>query len=442
MTDLAGPNSIPPGPAQDYQPAQSLLDWMGGQFEQLGHIYRASLYGAEVYVTRDPDHAHHVLVDNWQNYVKGLLIKRIALLLGNGLMVSEGELWKRQRRMVQPALHGEAITVFTRMIVAVNSALRERWRSAAERSESVNVTRDVSGMALEVVLRAIFGGDYEQAGYHFGLVSENPQRDMAFASAFRNLRPVILEAAARRRNLPPDSSDVLGMLLRARDAKSGQPMEERNLVNEIITLIVAGHETTASTLNWTWYLLSQHPEAEEKLAREVAALPGVPDADDLPKTPYARQVIDEALRLYPAGWLLTRKALRDDRLGSYFVPAGTEIYIPPYFIQRRPDLWDDAGGFHPERFDSFQENRNRRAMVPFSAGPRNCVGEPLSRLEMRLHLLMIARELRLRYPPSQAPELEAGVNLRSKHDFVMYPEIRTLAKPMAAQAAQAAKQSA
>ena len=142
------------------------------------------------------------------------------------------------------------------------------------------------------------------------------------------------------------------MLMEARDQKSGQVMPERQLVNEIKTLIVAGHETTASTLNWTWHLLSQHPEVEEKLSSELNNLLGskVPNLDDLPKFTYTRQVIDETLRLYPAGWLLTRKALKDDQLGDYFVPAGTEIYISPYFIQRHPDLWEDPDRFNPDRF--------------------------------------------------------------------------------------------
>jgi len=152
-------------------------------------------------------------------------------------------------------------------------------------------------------------------------------------------------------------------------------MQDRQLIDEILTLIVAGHDTTASTLNWTWYLISQHPEVEQRLSNELNYLTTFSELDDLPRFVYTRQIIDEAMRLYPAGWLLTRKALRDDRLGEYFVPAGTEIYVPPYFIQRHPDLWEEPDRFNPDRFrPENSQHRHRLATIPFSAGPRNCIG--------------------------------------------------------------------
>ena len=220
------------------------------------------------------------------------------------------------------------------------------------------------------------------------------------------------------------------MLMEARDRESGQVMPDRQLVNEIMTLIVAGHETTASTLNWTWYLLSQHPEVEEKLSKSSVIYSGARflSLDDLPRFTYTSQVIDEMLRLYPAGWLLTRRALKDDQLGDYFVPAGTEIYISPYFIQRHPDLWEDPDRFNPDRFDpDHSQDRHPLAMLPFSAGPRNCIGEFFARIEMQIHLMTIAKQLRLRFVERRQPELDVGVNLRSKHDFIMNPELKALA---------------
>jgi cytochrome P450 len=214
--------------------------------------------------------------------------------------------------------------------------------------------------------------------------------------------------------------------MQARDPRDGQAMHDRQLINEILTLIVAGHETTASTLNWTWYLLSQHPEVEAQFTRELGALTHLPELDELPRCPYSRQILEESMRLYPAGWLMTRKALLDDQLGDYFVPAGTEIYISPYFIQRHPGIWRDPDHFNPSRFDPDQaKDRPRLATLPFSSGPRNCIGEHFARLEMQLHLLIVARHLRLRYVQPRPIELEAGVNLRSKHDFIMYPEFTT-----------------
>jgi cytochrome P450 len=416
---------IPPGPQEDYKATDDLLDWMSRQFRVFGDIYKARVYGSSVYAIRDVEFAHHVLVENWQNYVKGQLIKRVALLLGNGLMVSKGDLWKRQRRMIQPVFNHESIRPSTELITAVNTELLRRWQQAAQKNESVNVTRDVSGMALEVVLRFIFGDDYERVGSHFDLLSQEPARNMEFASSFRALGKVILQVIDRRRKDPATSTDALGMLMQARDAQSGQLMQDSQLIDEILTLIVAGHETTASTLNWTWYLISQHPQVEQELSNELNALPTFSGFDDLPRFLYTRQIIEEAMRLYPAGWLVTRRALRDDHLGEYFVPAGTEIYVPPYFIQRHPDLWEEPDRFNPDRFrPENSRHRHRLATIPFSAGPRNCIGASFARMEMQIHLMTISRHLRLRYIQSRSIELEAGVNLRSKYDFIMYPEAK------------------
>ena len=420
---------IPPGPQEKYKASDDLLDWMSRQFGIFGDIYKASVYGTSVYAIRDVEFAHHVLVENWQNYVKGQIIKRVALLLGNGLMVSEGDLWKRQRRMIQPAFNHESIGALTKMIAAVNSELLRKWQLAARRNESVNVTRDVSGMALEVVLRFILGDDYEQVGFHFDLLSQEQARDMEFAFSFRALGKIILQVIERRRKDPATSIDALGMLMQARDPQNGQLMQDRQLIDEILTLIVAGHETTASTLNWTWYLISQHPEVEQRLSNELNNLTTFSEFDDLPRFLYTRQIIDEAMRLYPAGWLLTRRALRDDWLGEYFVPAGTEIYVPPYFIQRHPDVWEEPDRFNPDRFrPDNSKHRHRLATIPFSAGPRNCIGALFARVEMQIHLMTIARYLRLRYIQSRPIELDAGVNLRSRYDFIMYPEVENSRK--------------
>ena len=428
MTTTRG--RIPPGPAEKYCVTQGLSSWMGDQFERFGDIYKASIYGTSVYVVRDPRYAQHVLRDNWQNYSKGQAIKRVALLLGNGLMVSEGEFWKTQRRMIQPAFHRKAIGALTEVIRTSNVALLRRWEQAALKKVSVNVTRDVSFVALEVVLISLFGVDYERIAPHFNILTEESARNLEFAQAFRSLGKIVLQLVAQRRKDEIASNDILGMLIEARDQKTSQTMPDRQLVNEIKTLIVAGHETTASTLNWTWYLLSQHPEVEEKLSSELNNLLGsqIPGLDDLPKFAYTRQVIDEAMRLYPAGWLLTRRALKDDHLGDYFVPAGTEIYISPYFIHRHPNLWEDPDRFDPDRFGpDHSYDRHLLAMLPFSAGPRNCIGELFARVEMQIHLMTIAKQLRLRFVEKNLPELDFGVNLRSKHDFMMNPEFIALA---------------
>jgi cytochrome P450 len=416
---------IPPGPQEAYRTADDLLDWMNHQFSIFGDIYKATIYGRRVYAIRDVRFADHVLVENWLNYVKGLTITRVAMLLGQGLMVSEGELWKRQRRMTQPAFNCESIGALTKLITDVNLALLSKWQLSAQKSESVNVTRDVSRVALEVVLRFIFGDDYQRVGSSFDVLTQEPGRNMAFARSFRLLGKIILEVIDRRRKDAATSNDTLGILMQARGPQTGQSTQDCKLIDEILTLIVAGHETTASTLNWTWYLLSQHPDVEERLSKELNDLPAFSEIHDLPRFLYTRQIIDEAMRLYPPGWLMTRKALHDDWLGEYFVPAGTEIYISLYSIQRHPDLWEEPDRFNPDRFrPENSKNRHRLATMPFSTGPRNCIGQLLARVEMQIHLMTIAKCLRLRYVQSGPLELDAAVNLRSKYDFVMYAETK------------------
>jgi len=419
--------SIPPGPAEAYSATQDLLSWIGEHFKRYGDIYKASIYGTAVYVVTAPEYAEHVLLKNWENYPKGQAIKRIALLLGNGLMVSKGDFWVSQRRMIQPAFNRKPIGALAGVIRSANTALLEKWKDAARAKTAVNVTRDISRATLEIILVAIFGEDYERIAPHFQVVTGDPSRNLEFAQAFTSLGKIVIEVAGHRRNQNRAGGDILGMLMQARERESGAAMPDAQLAREIMTLIVAGHETTASTLNWTWYLLSQHPQVDTKLSGELDELLGdeFPGVDELPKFNYTRQVIDEALRLYPPGWLMTRKALEDDRLGEYFVPAGTEIYISPYFIQRHPGLWRDPDRFDPERFDADEtQHRHALAMLPFSAGPRNCIGEYLARIEMQIHLMIIAKHLRLRYQEVKPPGLAAGVNLLSENDFIMIPEIR------------------
>src|SRR5574337_664960 len=336
---------IPTGHAEDFHPDnQDLRQWIERNFAIYGDIFSANLFGTNVYVISSPEHVEHVLRHNWDNYKKGQAIKRVALLLGSGLSL----------------------------------------------------------MVLEVTLRAIFGADYPAIAPFFSFVHDDSARNLQFAQKFAELRNLVLEIVERRRKAARAAdekpADILFRLMQARDP-TGKPMPDNQLVNEIMTIVVAGHETTASTLNMTWYLLSQNVKVEKRLSAELETLAAgaFPGIEELPSFSYTRKVIDEALRLYPAGWLLTRRAKKNDRLGDYFVPAGTEIYISPYIIHRRPDLWVDPKSFHPERFDRESPRPNRAAMLPFSIGPRNCIGEFFARTEMQVHLMIVARRIRMRY---------------------------------------------
>jgi len=429
MTD---PRTLPPGPTEPFDPTQDLAPWLEARRVEYGDIYQASIYGHTVYVISDPAHVQHVLRRNWKNYTKGPAIKRVELLLGRGLMTSEGKLWKIQRRRVQPAFSDQAVGGFTPVIADANAALVERWRQAARIGESVNVTHDISLMVMEIVLRSLFGTDYIRVAPHFAILAEEQVRDLKFAQNFIPLRKVVRELVDERRARGRTGCDILGILMAGREGRTEEVMPAGQLVTEMVTLVVAGHETTAAVLGWVWYLLAKNPDIDERLAKDLQRWDGgnpLNNTDERTGT-LAGRVIEETMRLYPPGWLMTRCALADDQFGKFFVPAGTEIFISPYLIQRHPALWQEPERFDPDRFlPEGAKARHPLAMLPFSAGPRNCIGEPLARAEMLMHLVMVGRALRLRIVDERPLSLEFGVNLRNRHDFMMVPEFRTTASP-------------
>jgi cytochrome P450 len=403
-------------------------------FARLGDTYRVYAPGRRSYtwVIHQPDDVKRVLVSNHRNYTKGIGLDRVKILLGNGIMTSEGELWRRQRYMMQPMFHRKVITRFAAVISEANERLLARWAPLAARGEPVNVTEEMSELTLKIVLRSIFGSDLDRlarqpGGNPFEVVTREPARDLRFAFKFRQLGKLIAELVRRRRETREEHFDYVAMLMDARDKESGEPMSERELIDEVMTLVVAGHETTASGLNWVWYLLSQHPEAEAKLHAELdaAADEPAPSLSAMEALPYTRQVIDEALRLNPPGWLLSRRAIAADTLSGYALPAGTDVLLSPYFLHRHPRYWKDAEAFRPERFAPENEaERPRFAYMPFAAGPRHCIGETFALYEMLVHLYNVARRYRLRHESKEPIELEAQVNLRTRKPLHMRLEDR------------------
>jgi cytochrome P450 len=429
--------SSPPGPDERFNIGETddSLARMTELFARYGDLYRvySPARHGYVYVINHPDDVKRVLVSNHRNYTKGLGLDRVKILLGNGIMTSEGELWRRQRYMMQPMFHRRVITEFAALIDAANNRCIERWERQAARGEPVNVTDDMSELTLDIVLRSILGRDLERlerqaGGNPFEIVTREPARDLKFAYRFRQLGKLISELIQRRRGEPQEHFDFLAMLMAARDKESGDPMGERELIDEVLTLVVAGHETTASGLNWTWYLLSQHPDVEARLHGEIAATAehSAPSLAALEALPYTQNVVAEALRLYPPGWLLSRRTVRPDVLAGFEVPAGTDVLFSPYLLHRHPRFWKEPEAFRPERFAAGHEaERPRFAYMPFAAGPRHCIGETFALYEMYMHLYKVARRYRLTYVPERPIELEAQINLRTRHPLLMRLERRT-----------------
>jgi enediyne biosynthesis protein E7 len=436
MTAAAHANSAPPEAELQFDVGSTddSLERMIELFARHGDTYRVFVPARRsyTYVIHHPDDVKRVLVSNHRNYTKGVGLDRVRILLGKGIMTSEGELWKRQRYMLQPLFHRRVITEFASLIAAANDRFIARWRLLARRGEPVNLTDEMSELTLEIVLRSIFGRDLDRltqqpGGNPFEVLTREPVRDLQFAYKFRSLGKLVAQLTERRRAQAEEHFDYLAMLMDARDKESGQPMGERELIDEVMTLVVAGHETTASGLNWTWYLLSQHREVEARLHAEIDAAPDLP-APTLAQTEalsYTQQVINEALRLYPPGWVLSRRTIEADVLGGYAVPPGTNVLVPLYLLHRHPRFWRDPESFDPARFAPEHEStRPRFAYMPFAAGPRHCIGETFALYEMLVHLYKVARRYRLSYVPDRPLELEAQINLRTRHPLHMRLETR------------------
>ncbi|MHB8475883.1 MAG: cytochrome P450 [Steroidobacteraceae bacterium] len=427
---------VPPGPAEgfDLGGSDESLARLIRYFAEFGDIYRvfAPARGVYNYVINHPDDIKRVLLSNHRNYSKGEGMDRVKILLGNGIMTSEGDFWRRQRRMMQPAFHRRVIDQFSALIREVNDKFAARWAQKAARAEAINVGDEASELTLEIVLRSIFGSDLARLEIEFGanpfeVVAKEQNRDLKFAFRFRSLTKLVAQLIERRRRLPEEHFDFLSMLMATRDRETGAPMSDKELIDEVLTLIVAGHETTAAALTWTWYLVSIHPDASERLQEEADRTSpdrtlGLDAAESLQ---FTHQVLQEALRLYPPGWLFTRRTLEADELGGYPIAPRTDVFISPYVLHRHPAFWSDPEEFRPERFAGADaEERHRFSYIPFAVGPRHCIGENIAMFEMLVHVHAMSRRFRLTRAGNAPIELEAQINLRPRVHLMMNLETR------------------
>ena len=387
--------------------------------------------GRLAYFINDPAEVRRILVRRHTRYVKGPGFERVKMLLGNGLIVSDGDVWRRSRTMIQPAFKVQNVHRLMEVMIQCSERRAAAWAEAAAKNAVINITAETSEFALELILISIFGDDYEQSllasgDNPFAFLSQDSTRDLSVVMKVRELRKMLLDLIAERRKRESDVFDFLSMYMKASD-KSGVPFSDKELLDELMTLIVAGFETSANTLNWVWHLVAGHPDVEAKLlaeANEHMSDVGSVNAENAMAMKYTQQVLEETLRLYPPVWLFTRRASEDDELDNYDVPPGTDIYLSPYILHRTEHIWPDPDRFDPERFKVGDKPKRDRPYFPFSLGPRRCVGEYFSFLEMKVHIGLLLPRFRMQRISGADPALELAINLRSKDDIRLRPSLR------------------
>lgn len=412
--------------------------------DQLGFLLNcARTYGDRVelrfgrrriVVFNHPADVEEVLVTQQRNFIKGYFYRILGPLLGNGLLTSEGEFWLRQRRLSQPAFHRERIAAYARTMRSYTQELLGSWSDGMVR----DVNDDMMQLTLRIVGKTLFDADFQSEatevgqalpaalhelsaqmiGPEFILPSSIPTPSRArLRRAISRLDPLVLRMIAQRRAAGDDRGDLLSALLRVRDA-DGSRMTDRQLRDEAMTIVLAGHETTALALTWAFYLLGRHPAANNQLVAELeSVLNGrAPGPEDMSQLPYTASVLSETMRLYPPIFGIGRESVADCEINGFRLPAGTNVYLVPYVIQRDPRWFDDPLSFRPERWlDGLEGRLPRFAYFPFGGGPRLCIGQPFALLESTIILSSIMQQWHLRPISDQPVEMAPALTLRPKH---------------------------
>lgn len=409
---------------------------------EYGHVACLRLGPVRAYFLNHPDAVKHVLQDNNQNYVKGPIIARVEVMIGKGLFTSEGDVWRRHRRLAQPAFHRERIAGFAGTMVRRTAERLDAWEPAVERGQPIDVAAEMNALALTIVGETLFGrdlaGDAREAGQALRVALEGTAhralsylvppmwvptaRNRALQGSLRTLDALVYDIIDERRRADRPGDDLLGMLMTARDEDSGEGMSRRQLRDEVMTFLLAGHETTAVALAWTWDLLARNPDVAQRARDEIVSVLGdrPPSLEDLPRIPMARMVVEEAMRLYPPVWGIGRQAVAADEIGGYDIPAGALLNLSQWITHRHPDFWENPERFDPERFRPGQDRtRPRFAYYPFSGGPRLCIGEAFSLLEAQLIVAMLLQRYRLTHIDDRPTEIEATLTIRPKGGLPM-----------------------
>jgi cytochrome P450 len=408
---------------------------MSEAVREYGDAVRVAIGPKKLYIFNHPDHAKHVLADNAANYHKGIGYTEAKRALGDGLLTSEGALWREQRRVIQPVFQHKRIAERADVIVDEALGLVDRLRAYQDTGRPVDVLTEVTALTLGVLGDTLLDMDLstvDAVEHSFEAVQDQAMFEMetlglvprwlplrgqrAFRAARAHLERVVATLVARREARPSSTGDdVLTRLIASTGKETDRRVADRRMRDELVTLLLAGHETTASTVGWTLHLVSQHPDVHARLRDEAMTVYGDrrPVHSDLPKLRYTNMVLQEAMRLYPPVWILPRRTIDADEVGGYHVPAGAEVLICPYTLHRHPRYWPDPDRFDPSRFDpDVPTTRPRYAHIPFGGGPRFCVGNHLGMMEATFVISTIMRDLRLVPRPGSRVRPEPMMSLR------------------------------
>jgi cytochrome P450 len=422
--------------------------------DTLGFIERCAREFGDIVLTRflyvpacflfNPHHIEYVLASGSKNFIKAESLRSpfFSKLVGNGLVTSEGDFWRRQRRLAQPAFHRDRVNAYGETMVAFTERMLEGWsdgQTLDAHDEMMRLTQsivvktlfsaDVSGEADRVgeALRVIVQPFASQATIKWILDNRLPTPGhLRFNRAVREVDKVVYRFITERRASGEDTGDLLSMLLRAQD-EDGSVMTDKQLRDEVMTLFLAGHETTALVLTWAWHLLALNPETEEKLAAELEeVLSGrAPTVEDLPRLRYCEWVVKESMRLYPPAYAVGREAVRECEVGGYRIPAGMQVFAFQWIVQRDARWYDEPEAFRPERWREEEASRlPRYAYFPFGGGPRQCIGNAFAMMEAVLVLATVAQRFRLRHAHGHTVELLPAMSLRPKNGVLVKLESR------------------
>jgi cytochrome P450 len=442
-------NHLPPGPRHHYLPGALLLEYTR---DQLGFLQRvAGQYGDLTYFRlgfdhvaffNHPDLVEEVLVTRARSFHQPQIMMEAQRVIGQVLLTAEGELHRKQRRLMQHAFMRDRIHQYAPEIIRHAARTRERWTAGAQ----VDVAHEMMGLTLGVASQTLFGVDIEEradafsaafneAAWYVGLMSYFPHGGFLdhlplpgtrhFHQARAQLQAIAADVIAQRRQSGEDRGDLLSLLIHSHEA--GGPAADVQVCNEVLAILMAGHETTARGLTWTWYLLSQHPEVEARFHAEIDAVLGgrEPTMDDRPNLPFTEMVFAESLRLFPPIFSLERQLSADYPVRDYVLPAGTTVILSPFVMQRSPQWYSDPERFDPDRMTSeARAERPRFSYFPFGGGQRQCVGEPFAWTEAVLVLASLGQKWRLRLAPGHEVVPEPMMTLRPRGGMPMLLEAR------------------